>query len=445
MEKNSILQAVSEYAEDHLPQRLHRRMFNYDENFVPGTTHIPATYPELFPEDVANLVDTVLSFWYTEGKASAKFSKLLEEITKTTNVTLVNSGSSANLLAITAAKKWYNDQPDAHEPAKFVITCATGFPTTVAPIYQNSLIPIYIDINKDTLQPDHYEFELAMEKFGNQIGGSILAHTLGFPYYEYDFISDKFLIADCCDALGGGFHTGFPVGDGADISTYSFFPAHQIMTAEGGAVATRNEELSKIIDSLSNWGRSCYCQPGQENVCGQRFTWPDLGKMPEGWDHKYLYDYLGYNFKMTEFQAALGYTQLSRLSEIVRLRTRHFESLSGFIEHDCADILKTVTLDAESNHPSPFGFPIYCNTPEQTNRLISHLEAHKIHTRRVFAGNITKQPAFMNLPYLRLGDLNGSDYVMNHVFWIGCYPQLSMNAMDYIQEVLKDWCKGEKK
>lgn len=428
MEKHELLNAIAEYAEENLPAKL---WMPHREKFVPGKTQIPATYPELNPIDVANLVDTVLNFWYTDYKQSEKFKRLLCETTKQEYATLTNSGSSANLLALTAVSRMFSK--------KLVLTCATGFPTTVAPIYQNGKIPVYIDIDPFTLQPKYEEIDAAFEKYGNDIAGSIFAHTLGFPYEEWKVsIHHGFSIADGCDALAAKHSNGLNVGEDTDISTYSFFPAHQIFAGECGAVLTDNEELNSIIESLNNWGRSCYCKPGQSNTCGHRFDWQEKGNLPEGYDHKYIFNYLGYNFKPTEFQAALGFSQLLRLDRIVADRQVRFQLLSGFIE----DIprLQTVLIPS-SSVPSPFGFPIICETLEDAQSLIAYLEDHKISTRKVFAGNITKQPGYMNLPYIRMGNLDGSDFVMNNVFWIGCHPNLTIEMLHYMMTVIEDWSK----
>jgi len=425
--KNEILSLVKDYASEKL----------LDKEFIPGKTRIPASAPSLIPEDIEMLTEAVLQLWYTEHKFCAKFSRELSKVFKADYVTLCNSGSSASLLAMKSALEVF--------PYKdYVITCGTNFPTTVSPIYQCGQIPIYIDIDPDTLAPNMAQYREAIDRYGDKISGTIFAHTLGFPYEEaaFDEINPGFGIVDCCDAVGAGTYLGedfVPVGMFSDMSTLSFFPAHHITTAEGGAVLTRDDYLKKVIDSNANWGRDCYCAPGQENTCGNRFghVWD---KLPQGYDHKYVFTRLGYNLKMTEWQAALGYSQVQRLPEFVEKRRKNFNYLkANFLVFD--DYLDFVLVDSYNSYASPFGFPIMVDTDKFTaQELILYLEEHKISTRRVFAGNITRQPGYSKMPK-RSFDLSGSDRVMRDMFWVGCHPSLSQEMMNYMIEVFDKFFK----
>jgi len=306
MRKNDILAMVSEYANEQLQPK----------PFIAGKTRIPASGPSLDASDISALTEAVLQFWYTDHKFCAKFRRGLGEYFHKNYVTLCNSGSSASLLAMSAALEIF--------PYKdYVITCATNFPTTVATIYQTGQMPIYIDIDPETLSPSLSQFEEVISRFKGKISGAILPHILGFPFDEYSFdeMNSGFTIIDCCDAVGAqifgnGGEALYPVGMFSDFMTLSFFPAHHIFAGEGGAVLTNNKHTAKVVDSFANWGRDCWCAPGQDNTCGKRFEW-EWEHLPKGYDHKYTFTRLGYNMKMTEWQAALGHSQLSRLPSFV--------------------------------------------------------------------------------------------------------------------------------
>jgi CDP-6-deoxy-D-xylo-4-hexulose-3-dehydrase len=421
MRKNDILTDVRHYANTYLEPK----------PFIPGKTKIPASGPSLDASDVVALTEAVLQFWYTDHKFCAKFRRELAQYFYKNYVTLCNSGSSANLLAVLAALENY--------PYKdYIITTATNFPTTVAPIYQSGQTPIYIDINPETLIPNYEQFVQATEKFKGKISGAILPHTLGFPFNEqiFDAACPGFMIADCCDAVGALVDVNSPVGTYSDIMTLSFFPAHHITTAEGGAVLTGNKHIKKSLDSLSNWGRDCWCAPGQDNTCGKRFEW-EWEKLPEGYDHKYTFSRLGYNLKMTEFQAALGYSQLQRISGFIENRQANY----SYLLHNLWTYKIYLSLGVvEYGTASPFGFPIVVDTDKFTSQeLISYLEEHKIATRRIFAGNIMKQPGY-KLPSISFGT-PGSDKLMEDGFWIGCHPNLTKEMLDYVVEVFDKFFK----
>lgn len=416
MDRHEVLSSISKYANEALIR-----------TFTPGKTYIPPAAPDLRPEDITTVGEALLNLWYTEHKFCRKFERELEKATGKKNVILVNSGSSASLIALTAARI------RSKTKKRYVITCATGFPTTVSPIYQNGYIPIYVDINVDGFAPMMYQIKEAMTGPNkDDIAGMVFAHTLGFPYDEAEVRAllkpDQFLISDCCDAFGAKTHNS-PVGTWADLSTLSFFPSHHIMSGEGGAVMTDDDELAVLASSLSNWGRSCYCRPGETNTCGQRFCWPERGGLPEGWDHKYIFDHLGYNLKMTEFQGALGFSQILRGNEIVAAHIRNYTWLYDQINRP--EYMKHISLFGPMDGFSPFGFPIMAD-PATAVDMISYLEDHKIGTRRLFGGNLLRQPAFMYQPHIPPSNMIGSDALTNGLFWISVSPSLTQDMMDYM-------------
>lgn len=434
MEKNDILNQILNYAQEKLQP----------VSFVPGKSSIPVTYPDIRAEDVVAISNTVLDIWWTEHKQAAEFERQLCSFLGFDHAVLCNSGSSANLLASTAT---FGQGKRNNKVGKFVITCATGFPTTVSPIYQNNLIPIYVDIDPYTLEPNYEQISYAMNHYGQDVAGCIIAHTLGFPYNE-QLVSrligdDVWFVADSCDAFGSGFHAEYSplsVGSYADAMTLSFFPAHHINCIEGGAILCQSEILMEKLESLKSWGRSCKCKPGQSNVCGKRFEWDERGKLPQGWDHKYIFSDVGYNFKMTDLQAALGVSQMKRASEIIWTRQNNFELMREQMRQIDPDLLRTVVVQPNVV-PSPFGFPIVIDkdAPFDARELIAYLERYKIATRPVFGGNLIRQPGFMNKPYIHCGSLEGSDFVMNNVFWIGCGSFMTEEMIDYVFIVLENF------
>lgn len=412
------------------------------KNFISGKSYVEVSGAIITEEDKKILHSAVDAEWYTEWHYCKLFEDVLKGITGKKHIQLVNSGSSASLIAMNSALRKFD--PGHEKP--YVLTCATAFPTTVSPIYQMGRIPIYVNIIPETLEPNYHQMANIYADNYKEIAGMIFTHTMGFPFKEEkvkSFIQkDGFLIADCCDALGSQFENEglIPVGYYSDLSTYSFFPAHHITCGEGGAVATNDPELAEYARCYSNWGRSCYCQPGQSNTCGKRFEYEDRGQLPEGWDHKYIFSELGYNLKMTEFQAALGYSQSLRLTNVVFNRYLNYVTL-----YDGLSKFSSLHLINFPNNAkiSPFGFPILVNedAPFTARELIAYLEKHKIHTRRLFGGNITKQPAFMNMPCVKPFPLEGSDRVMNDMFWIGCHPGITQEMLDYVLEVFNDFMR----
>jgi CDP-6-deoxy-D-xylo-4-hexulose-3-dehydrase len=422
--KNEILELIRTYSEEKLKPK----------EFIPGKTKIPASGASLSSGDIESLTEAVLSLWYTEGKFCAKFGRNLSKYFKKQYTTLCNSGSSANLLAVSALSEVFPKRD-------YIVTCATHFPTAIAPIYQTGHIPIYIDIDPKTLSPDFDQYLQVITKYKKNIAGVSFAHTLGFPFDErlFDELSPGFTLIDCCDAIGAEIQFGdelFPVGMYSDAVTLSFFPAHHITTGEGGAVLCQNKEVHTMVESFANWGRDCYCAPGQDNTCGKRFE-HKWRRLPDHYDHKYTFTRLGYNLKMTEFQAALGLSQLDRVSTFVEKRQNNrkylYDNLMSYWEF-------LFFPYSNMGVPSPFGFPILVNTKEFTaDELIQYLEEHKIATRRVFAGNITRQPGY-NLPHISFG-LPGSDRVMQDMFWVGCHPNLTQEMLDYVVEVFDAFFK----
>ncbi|MFC1936200.1 lipopolysaccharide biosynthesis protein RfbH [Chloroflexota bacterium] len=408
------------------------------EEFVPGETPLRYAGRIFDQRELVALVDSSLDFWLTTGRFAEQFEKDLAKYLGVRFARLCNSGSSANLLALSALTS-----PKLGERCLLagdeVITVAAGFPTTVNPIYQNHLIPVFLDIELGTYNLDVKYLEEALSPKTKAI---MLAHTLGNPFdlervtafaEEYDL----WLIEDNCDALGSTYD-GKKTGTFGDLGTLSFYPAHHITMGEGGAVFTNNKTLNKIVESFRDWGRDCWCAPGEHNTCNKRFEW-QLGDLPAGYDHKYIYSHLGYNLKVTDMQAAIGTAQLVKLPDFVEARRKNwhliYEGLRPFEEHI---ILPQATANSE---PSWFGFMITVreDAPFSRRELVSFLEDRKIATRMVFAGNITKQPAYIGRDHRVVGDLKNTDIVMNRTFWIGVYPGLTQEMIDYKLGVFFDF------
>jgi CDP-6-deoxy-D-xylo-4-hexulose-3-dehydrase len=377
-----------------------------------------------------NLIRSALDFQLTAGRFADRFEKQLEEYLTVSNALLVNSGSSANLLALTAL---------GLEPGDEVITVAAAFPTTVAPIIQNNLVPVFVDVDLGTYNaiPDQVE-----QAIGSRTRAIFLAHTLGNPFdvdriYALANKHRLWLIEDNCDALGSTYR-GCLTGSFGHLSTASFYPAHHITTGEGGCVMTNDEELARTVRSLRDWGRDCSCPPGQSGICGQRFT-GQFGALPYGYDHKYVYSHIGYNLKMTEMQAAIGVAQMDKLPSFIRARKRNFAALyEGLKKHEDRLLLPVAT---EGSDPSWFGFIITVREGAGFTRaeLVDHLNRHRIETRYLFGGNLTRQPAFLGIAKRQIGDLKNTGYVMNNSFFIGVYPGIGPKEVDYILSVIDEF------
>ena len=417
-------------------------------SFVPGKSRIPYAGRVYDEKEMINLVDSALDFWLTTGRFAAGFEREFAKFLDVRHVVLCNSGSSANLLAISSlTSPKLNDK--RLKPGDEVITLATGFPTTVNPIIQNQLVPVFVDVSIPTYNVDVSQLEEALSERTRAV---FLAHTLGNPFdvgavFSFCQRHDLWLIEDCCDALGSTYTpltsdlrplTSGLCGSFGHLSTFSFYPAHHITMGEGGALATSDNELKRLIESFRDWGRDCWCPPGHDNTCKKRFEW-QLGDLPYGYDHKYTYSHVGYNLKLTDMQAAVGLAQLRKLPGFVNARKRNFQMLYEALR-DLEDFFILPEATPKSD-PSWFGFPLAVRTeaPFTRDSLIRHLDQHKISTRLLFGGNLTRQPAYKDVRYRKIGDLRNSDFVMNQVFWIGVYRGLTEPMLDYIIENFKSF------
>ena len=403
--------------------------------FVPGETPVPVSGRVFDADDLCHLVDASLDFWLTTGRYAEQFEKEFARFMGVRHAILCNSGSSANLLALSALTSPKLGERRL-EPGDEVITVAAGFPTTVNPIVQSGLVPVFVDIELGTYNIDVGFLE---EAVGSQTRAIMLAHTLGNPF-DVDAVLEVakrhqlWLIEDNCDALGSTYR-GQLTGTFGDLATLSFYPAHHITMGEGGCVLTNRPKLKILTESFRDWGRDCWCDPGKDNSCGKRFEW-QLGDLPFGYDHKYIYAHIGYNLKLTEMQAAIGVAQLKKVPDFIARRESNWRLLyEGLESLDEFFILPRATLGSE---PSWFGFPITVrpDAPFTRNDLIGHLERNKIATRLLFGGNLTRQPAYQNVPYRVVGTLVNTDMVMNQTLWLGVYPGLSRVQLEYVIETI---------
>ena len=399
--------------------------------FTPGQSVIPPSGKVIGAKELQNMVDASLDGWLTTGRYNDSFEKRLAEFLGVKHVLTTNSGSSANLLAFSALTS-HKLGERAIKLGDEVISVAAGFPTTVNPILQFGAVPVFVDVHIPTYNVDPAKIE---EAIGPKTRAIMLAHTLGNPYNLEIVVAlakkhKLWLIEDCCDALGSTYN-GQPVGTFGDIATLSFYPAHHITMGEGGAVFTNNDELKRIFESFRDWGRDCYCPPGKDNTCGKRFGW-QLGTLPMGYDHKYTYSHLGYNLKISDMQAACALAQMDRLEGFIAARKRNFNYLKERLK-SCEEFLILPEATLQSN-PSWFGFPITLKDSAGLNRvdLLKYLDQHKIGTRLLFAGNLTRQPYFKGRTYRVSGDLANTDKVMNDTFWIGVYPGLNDSMLEYV-------------
>ncbi len=408
------------------------------QKFVAGKDYINYAGRIYDEKELVNLVDASLDFWLTAGRYVKQFEKEFADFLDVKYCLLTNSGSSANLLAISALTS-----PKLGErrlkSGDEVITTACGFPTTLNPILQNNLVPVFIDVGLGTYNIQVEKIEKAISKKTKAI---IVAHTLGNPFGIGKIlkIAKKYklwVVEDNCDALGSKYN-GKYTGTFGDISTVSFYPAHHITMGEGGAVMTNNPLLKKIIASFRDWGRDCWCDSGCDNSCKIRFSW-QLGKLPKGYDHKYIYSHIGYNLKVTDMQAAIGLAQLKKLPKFIKARKENFNFIYKFLKkYDKYLILPEVNKNSES---SWFGFPILVkpDAPFARAEIVNCLEKNKIATRMLFGGNLLKQPAYENIKCRTYGDLKNTDIIMNNLFWIGVYPGLTKEKLVYVEKVFKDF------
>ena len=411
-----------------------------EKAFVPGVTPIPVSGRVFNATEIQYLIESGLDFWLTSGRYAAQFEKEFARYFGIRHAILVNSGSSANLLALSCLTSPQLEDRRL-KPGDEVITVAAGFPTTVNPIFQNHLVPVFVDVCVPTYNVDTQQLEEAINERTKAI---MLAHTLGNPFdlTAVNNLAKKhnlWLIEDCCDAVGATYQ-GQNVGTFGELATTSFYPAHHITMGEGGCVLTDTPILKKLIESFRDWGRDCWCEPGDENTCGKRYDW-QLGDLPKGYDHKYTYSHIGYNLKITDMQAAVGLAQLQKLPGFIQRRRQNFQTLyNALLDLEDFLILPEATPGSE---PSWFGFPIAVrvNAPFSREELLRYLEKRKIGTRLLFGGNLTRQPAYKGVPYRRIGDLENADFVLSQVFWIGVYPGLTPAMVEYMIDSLRSFCK----
>ena len=421
--RRQILDLVGEYCAEAFPAR----------DFVAGESSVPISGRVFDGAEMRLLVDSSLDFWLTTGRFAEQFEKEFARWFGIRECVLVNSGSSANLLAVSAlTSPKLGDR--RLQPGDEVITLAAGFPTTVNPIIQNNLVPVFIDVAVPTYNVDVAQLEQALSPRTRAL---FFAHTLGNPF-DLDAVKafaarhDLWLIEDTCDAVGAVYR-GRKVGTFGDLATTSFYPAHHITMGEGGSVLMEKPLLRTLVESFRDWGRDCWCAPGKDNTCGKRFDW-QLGELPCGYDHKYTYSHIGYNLKLTDMQAAVGVAQLGKLEGFIRARRANFARLhEGLRDLEDFFILPEATVGAE---PSWFGFPIAVRdgAPFTRNRVIQELEQRKIATRLLFGGNLVRQPAYQNVAHRIAAPLVNTDFIMNQVFWIGVYPGITSAMLEYVLE-----------
>ena len=459
--------------------------------FVAGTTYIPVTTKVLDAEDLVHLIDASLDLWLTAGRYARELeAELPTRMGRKTNALLVNSGSSANLVAVSTLGstmlKEFGWRP--LEKGDEVITVAAGFPTTVNPIFQNGWVPVFVDVDFRTLNARP---ETVMAAKTPRTRAVVLAHALGNPY-RADVLAkwcreeSLYLVEDCCDALGASISVSpetvdfspsrrrqgkaapqgerkgscdsesndsqtvraealearpsdlsAPVGSFGDFATLSFYPAHHITTGEGGAVIPHDGRFKRAAESIRDWGRDCWCEPGKDNTCGKRFQW-QLGDLPCGYDHKYTYSNIGYNLKMTDMQAAVGLSQLNKLDGFIAARRANWQALDAGVKH--SPVLRDTLIPVEptpGTQPSWFGFPMHCNNGLDRERLVVFLEEHKVGTRLLFGSNLTRQPAYSNVEFRIHGELTASDEILRRTFWIGVHPALDGPRISYMLEQLE--------
>lgn len=424
-DRDKVRQALREYfSKNHEPKP-----------FIAGQTAVPASAKSLDENDILALGEAVMDLWLTGGRHTVAFEQKLAEQFKRPHALFVNSGSSANLLSIASlCAKGLKEK--RLKPGDEVVTVAAGFPTTVNPILQNGLVPVFVDIELGTYNTTPERIEAAI---GPKTRAIFAAHTLGNPF-RADLVAKLaekhglYFIEDCCDALGAGISEK-PVGSFGEMATVSFYPAHHITTGEGGAVILKDGKWKRIAESLRDWGRDCWCATGRENTCKRRFDFK-LGELPHGYDHKYIYSEIGYNFKATDLQAALGVSQLAKLSAFHERRNQNFSMLHGLLSNSPISGRIELPRATSGTEPSWFGFPIRCLPGIERDKVIRGLTDARIGTRLLFAGNITRQPAYLDANARAAEPLTNSDIAMKEVFWIGVHPGLGRAEITYMAEKL---------
>jgi CDP-6-deoxy-D-xylo-4-hexulose-3-dehydrase len=428
-----ILDLVEEYHKEAFPER----------PFLGGISAVPVSGKVFDEQELRLLVDSSLDFWLTTGRYAEVFEKKFAKFMGMKHAMLCNSGSSANLLAVSAltsdrlGKRALKDGDE-------IITVAAGFPTTVNPILQNRLVPVFVDAQLET-------YDASAEKIAEAIGPKTkaiaMAHTLGNPFDLAGVMKiaeehNLFVIEDTCDAVGATYD-GKPVGSFGDISTASFYPAHHMTMGEGGCVMVKKGSMKKIVESFRDWGRDCWCPPGQDNTCNRRFDW-QLGELPYGYDHKYAYSHIGYNLKMTDMQAAVGVAQFDKLEGFIEARNKNWSRLKkGLKPLEEFLILPKATKNSK---PSWFGFALTVRegAPFTRFELVQYLESRRIGTRQLFGGNLLKQPAYSGLPIRVVGDLKNADIITNSTFWIGVYPGLTKEMIDFMIGTITEFVQSKR-
>jgi CDP-4-dehydro-6-deoxyglucose reductase, E1 len=419
--RRQILDLVAQYHDAKFAER----------EFHPGESAVPVAGRVFDAAEIIELVDSSLDFWLTAGRFADRFEREFARWMGVRHALLCNSGSSANLLALSALTSESLGNRRL-KPGDEVITAAAGFPTTVNPAIQNSLCPVFIDVDLGTYNVDVARVE---EAIGPKTRAIMLAHTLGNPFdlgpiADLAARHDLWLIEDNCDALGSTYDHRL-TGTFGQLATFSFYPAHHLTMGEGGCVVTRDSRLKTLVESFRDWGRACWCAPGADNTCGKRFDW-QLGELPAGYDHKYIYSHIGYNLKATDMQAAVGVAQLEKLPRFIAARKQNWQRLYDRLRPwEEFLILPRATPRSE---PSWFGFAITVRPEAPFSRLdlVRHLESRRIGTRQLFGGNLTRQPAYRNVPMRVVGDLKNADLAMRNTFWIGVYPAISEAMIDYV-------------
>tara|TARA_B100000686_G_C16744023_1_gene948341 strand:- start:682 stop:2013 length:1332 start_codon:yes stop_codon:yes gene_type:complete len=426
--RKRILDLTIEYTE---------AVFEKELEFIPGETNVPVSGKLIDGEEIKFAVDACLDGWFTTGRFAQQFEKEFAQLMGQRFCLLTNSGSSANLLALSALTSPQLGKR-CLKPGDEVITVAAGFPTTVNPIIQNGLVPIFVDVNLDDYGIDVEQMKKA---WSPKVKAVMMAHTLGNPFNlekVTKFVKkyNLWLIEDCCDAVGSTYN-GKMVGSFGHLSTVSFYPAHHITMGEGGAVLTNSPKLKKIVESFRDWGRDCWCAPGNDNTCGKRFDW-QLGKLPKGFDHKYIYSHIGYNLKLTDMQAAIGMAQLKKLDQFIKQRKDNFQ----FLYKNLQPLSNFLSLPKPSKNsdPSWFGFPIRVkkHSPISRNEIVQNLNDRNIGTRLLFGGNLLKQPAYLNILDKKKEKFKNTDQIMKNVFWIGLQPNLTIDQLSYSVDSIKE-------